>query len=195
MLEWAEDIPGADAMEEGELIQAAKKGDLDSFNHLVERYQREVYNLALRMLGNTQGAEDATQEAFVSAFKGISRFRGGSFRAWLLRIVANACRDQLRSLRRRPTIPIEALELEPDRNAPSPEDYALRRELGGEVARALASLPLEQRLAVILCDIEGLSYEEIAQAMNCSLGTVRSRLSRGRARLRHHLARYVEPLP
>ncbi len=182
-------------MEEGDLILASKKGDLDSFNQLVERYQREVYNLALRMLGNSQAAEDATQEAFISAFRGIARFRGGNFRAWLLRIVANACRDQLRLLRRRPTIPLDALVLEADRDTPSPEDYALRRELGEQIAKALADLLPDQRLAVILCDIEGLSYEEIAQAMNCSLGTVRSRISRGRGRLRRHLAEHGELSP
>lgn len=181
-------------MEEGELIERCRQGDLDCFNQLVERYQRGVYNLCLRMLGSAPAAEDATQDAFISAFRGISKFRGGSFKAWLFRIAANACRDQLRSLRRRPTTPLDALplELEYDRHTPSPEDYAIRQELGEEIKRALAALPPDLRLAVILRDIVGLDYEEIAQAMNCSLGTVKSRLSRGRERLRHHLGRYRE---
>jgi len=184
-------------MEEDELIQRSREGDVDCFNQLVERYQREVYNLSLRMLGNAQAAEDATQDAFISAFNGISRFRGGSFRAWLLRIAANACRDQLRSLRRRPTTSLEALplELELDRHVSSPEEYALSRELGQEIRKALSTLPADQRLAVILRDILGLDYEEIAQATASSLGTVKSRISRGRTRLRHHLEQYRELFP
>ena len=184
-------------MEEDELIQRAKQGDLDCFNRLVERYQREVYNLCLRMLGNTQAAEDATQDAFLSAFRGVGKFRGGSFRAWLCRIAANACRDQFRLQRRRPTTSLDTIpiELEFDQRAPSPEEYALRQELGEEINRALAALPSDQRLAVILRDVEGLDYEEIAQATASSLGTVKSRLSRGRARLRHHLGQYRELLP
>jgi len=181
-------------MEEAELIQRAKQGDLDCFNRLVERYQREVYNLCLRMLGNAPAAEDATQDAFFSAFRGIGKFRGGSFRAWLFRIAANACRDQLRLLRRRPTTSLDTLplELEFDQRTLSPEDDALRQELGEEIKRALAALPPDQRLAVILRDIEGLDYEEIAQATGSSLGTVKSRINRGRARLRDHLGQYRE---
>jgi len=158
-------------MEEDELIERSKRGDVDSFNRLVERYQREVYNLSLRMLGCTQAAEDATQDAFISAFKGIGKFRGGSFRAWLFRIAANACRDQLRLLRRRPTTSLDALplELELDQHALSPEDYALSQELGEEIRRALSLLPTDQRQAVILRDILGLDYEEIARATGSSL--------------------------
>jgi len=181
-------------MEEYDLILRSKKGDLESFNQLVEKYQRLVYNLALRMLGQASAAEDASQEAFICAFRGIGRFRGGNFRAWLLRIAANVCRDQLRSMRRHPTTPLDELvsDRQVDRGVQSPEEYALQRELGAEIMNALATLPSEQRLAVILYDIDGLSYEEIAQVMHCSLGTVRSRLSRGRERLRHLLAQRVE---
>ena len=184
-------------MQEDDLILRSKHGDLESFNRLVEKYQREVYNLALRMLGQASAADDATQEAFISAFRGIGQFRSGNFRAWMLRITANACRDQLRSLRRHPTAPLDELILdtEVDRSAQSPEDYAINRELGSEIANALLTIPNKQRLAVVLYDIEGLSYEEIAQVMNCSLGTVRSRISRGRERLRHCLAQRVELQP
>jgi len=147
------------------------------------------------MLGKAPAAEDATQEALLSAFKGIGGFRGGNFRAWLLRITANACRDQMRFWRRRSVVSLDALVIEPEGDAQSPEDYALRRELGDEIAKALAALPADQRLAVILYDIEGLSYEEIALVMTSSLGTVRSRLSRGRARLRLYLEPRMELLP
>lgn len=176
-------------MDDSELIRRSKEGDLDSFNMLVESYQRVVYNLALRMLGDRHAAEDASQDAFLSAWRNIGSFRGGNFRAWLLRITANTCYDQLRKLKRNPASSLEALpfEMEGLPSMESPEDYVLRRELGEQIQRGLASLPSDQRLAVVLCDIQGLSYEEIAQVMGCSLGTVRSRLSRGRTRLRDYL--------
>lgn len=176
-------------MDEDELIRGSKEGDLDSFNKLVEGYQKMVYNLALRMLGDSHAAEDATQDAFLSAWRSIGSFRGGNFRAWLWRITANVCRDHFRKLRRHPSTSLEAMLLEPEglSSSESPEDYVLRREMGEQIQKGLASLPLEQRLTVILCDIQGLSYEEIAQVMGCSLGTVRSRLSRGRAQLRDYL--------
>jgi len=183
------------AMDESELIQRSKQGDLDSFNRLVELYQRQAYNLAWRMLGQVEAAEDATQDAFLSAWKGIRGFRQGNLRAWLLSIVANACKDQLRARRRRPAISTDELELEAlPSSGESPEDYVLRRELAAEIQRGLATLPPDQRLAVILRDLQGLSYEEIAQATASSLGTVRSRLSRGRAHLRDYLLRRGELL-
>lgn len=176
-------------IDDSDLIESSKKGDLDSFNELVERYQRMAYNLALRMLGDPGAAEDATQDALFSAWKNIKGFRGGNFRAWLLRITANACRDQLRKRKRHPSIPLESLPFEPQAppTSESPEDYVLRREVGAQIQEGLASLPSEQRLAVILCDVQGLSYEEIASVMKCSLGTVKSRISRGRAQLRDYL--------
>lgn len=189
--------------EERQLILATQKGDLDSFNKLVERHQRQVYNLALRMLGTAQAAEDATQESFLSAFRAIRGFRGGNFKAWLLRIAANACYDQLRKAQRRPTTSLEALMADPaapelaalESPEESPEDRLQRLELGRVITRCLAHLPAEQRLIVILCDVQGLSYEEAAQAAGCSLGTVKSRLSRGRAQLRDLLRQHAELLP
>ncbi len=179
------------SIDDTELVEKSKRGDLDSFNQLVERYQRMAYNLALRMLADPAAAEDATQDALFSAWKNIKGLRGGNFRAWLLRITANACRDQLRRLKRRPVIPLESLPFEPPAppTSESPEDYVLRREVQAQIQEGLASLPSEQRLAVILCDIQGLSYEEIASVMKCSVGTVKSRISRGRGQLRDYLQR------
>ncbi|OGO05482.1 MAG: hypothetical protein A2Y91_04055 [Chloroflexi bacterium RBG_13_54_8] len=179
-------------MDDSDLIKHSKEGDLDSFNRLVESYQGLVYNLALRMVGDRQTAEDASQDAFLSAWKNIGGFRGGrggSFRAWLLCIVANVCRDQLRKGKRNPTASLEALPVEPEAmsSSESPEEYTLRREMMEQIQEGLAALSPEQRMAVILSDIQGFSYEEMSQAMKCSLGTVRSRLSRGRARLRDYL--------
>ena len=186
-------------MEERELIERSLKGDIASFNSLVEAHQSLVYNTALRLLGDPSAAEDATQDAFISAFKALRSFRGGSFRAWLLRIASNSCIDQLRK-RRHHAASLDSL-LEADSPpqfadpAELPEDYALRQELARGLVGALHALPVDQRLVVILSDIQGLSYEEIAQATNASLGTVKSRLSRARAHLRDYLLKNRELLP
>jgi len=187
-------------MEEQELISRCQSGDVASFNLLVERYQRLVYNLALRMLGDAVTAEDATQDTFISAYKAIGRFRGGSFKAWLLRITANSCHDRLRVSRRAGVTSLDGLIEEAgdfirDDTSESPEEYAQRRELSRVLSSGLAHLPEEQRLVVVLSDIQGLSYEEISQATGCSLGTVKSRLNRGRLRMRDFLRRHGELLP
>jgi RNA polymerase sigma-70 factor (ECF subfamily) len=175
-------------MDQDELIQHSREGDANSFNKLVESYQQQVYNLCLRMLGNVPDAEDATQDAFISAWKAIKGFRRGNFRAWLSRIAANACRDQLRRQKRHAEVSLETSvsELRNDTGGQL-ENQVLSHELAQEIQRGLTTLPYQQRLAVVLRDIEGFSYEEISQTMHCSLGTVRSRLSRGRAQLRDFL--------
>ncbi len=181
-------------MEEQELISRSKSGDLDSFNRLVEKYQQQVYNLALRMLKNPQDAEDAAQDTFISAWRAIPKFRDGNFKIWLLRIVANTCRDHFRLVKRQPTHSLDSI-LETSNlpsmadSSESVEDYALRQELGELISKALFLLPKEQRLVVILSDIQELSYEEIVQITKAPLGTVKSRLNRGRANLRKILQR------
>ncbi len=187
-------------MEEQELISSSRAGDIEAFNLLVEQYQRLVYNLALRMLGNSETAEDATQDAFLSAYRAIGKFRGGSFKSWILRIAANSCHDKMRVARHARVTSLDTLleksgDLLLDNNAESPEDYVLRRELGQFLNEGLTHLPEDQRLAVVLCDIQGLSYEEVSQATGSSLGTVKSRLNRGRARLRDVLLQRRELLP
>lgn len=182
--------------EEEELIWQAKAGELESFNQLVERYQRQIYNLSRRMLGNAQDAEDATQEAFVSAWQAISRFKGGSFKAWLLRIASNVCKDYVRANRRHQTVPLNEQSSDPPTNpVESPEDGALREELTELLDRNLLALPENQRLVVILTDVQGLSYEEVAKVTGTSLGTVKSRLNRGRENLRNLFLRQKELLP
>src|SRR3989304_5343288 len=187
--------------EEAALIERSQGGDLEAFNALVLAYQVQVYNLCLRMLGSPQAAEDATQEAVIAAYRAVSRFRHGSFRAWLLRIAANVCYDELRRRRSRPQVPLEAPAGE-EQSAAEPaspgeplEEQAERQELARCLERGLASLPADQRLAVVLRDVQGLAYEEVAEATGVSLGTVKSRISRGRAALRDFLLKQGELLP
>jgi RNA polymerase sigma-70 factor (ECF subfamily) len=188
--------------EERELITRGQGGDRAAFNELIERYQASAYALALRMLGDPEAAADVTQEAFLSAFRHLSAFRGASFRAWLLRIVSNGCFDVFRARSRHPTTSLDALTDEGD-GAPTgglsddgrlpaqfsdtawdPERAALRRETIAVIEAALLCLPAEQRLAVILSDVQGLPYDEIARIMETPVGTVKSRIARARAHLR-----------
>jgi RNA polymerase sigma-70 factor (ECF subfamily) len=182
-----------------DLVERARRGDLASFNELVLQHQRQVYAVCLRMLGQTAAAEDATQEAFVSAWRNLGGLRGDRFGPWLLRIAANVCTDELRRRKRRPGVSLEdALEeggFQPADPDPLPEASLLSSELRGAIDRAILTLPEEQRLVVILSDVEGLDYQEIADVMGGSLGTVKSRLSRARAHLREVLLRDRELLP
>ncbi len=190
-------------MDEAALIQSARKGDLDSFNSLVLVYQHQVYNLAYRIMATEAAAADATQEAFISAYKNLKSFRGGSFKSWLLRIVTNACYDELRRKKRRPAISLDELTDEQDNDlefdVPSPEDgpetVVQRRELAELIQIGITTLPEDQRVALVLSDVQGLSYDEIADLTNTNLGTVKSRLSRGRAKLREYLQTHGELLP
>lgn len=181
------DSSKSDKLSEAELVQRSQQNDLDSFNCLVEIYQPQVYNLALRLLGETGAAEDATQEVFIAAWRGIAKFKGGNFKAWLLHITANACHDQLRRRRRHPEISLESLPVEPQDSTYSVEEALWHQELNQQIQEGLAKLPEHQRLAIILCDIQELTYEETAKVMHCSIGTVKSRLNRGRSQLRDYL--------
>lgn len=195
--------------DQSQLIARSQRGDVGAFNQLVLRYQQAVYTLTLRMLGDRDVAADVTQETFIAAFRAIQTFRGGSsFRAWLLRIASNQSLDQWRRAHRHPADSLESMgdEDDPytsgilgslaatDRQA-NPEEALLDQELQQIIQRGLLTLPLEQREAVVLCDIEGLSYEEIALATQTTLGTVRSRIARGRGRLRIYLEQHRELLP
>lgn len=186
---------------EAELIAASKKGDVRAFNQLVVSYERVVYNLAYRMVGDPDLAADIAQDTFTSAFRAVGSFRGGSFKSWVLRIAANACHDHYRRQKRRPADSLDALQEAPGcgtmliDHSDGPEEVALRREMVEYINKGLGALPEEQRLVVILADVQGLSYDEIAEVTRSSLGTVKSRLSRGRAHLRDFLLRRRELLP
>lgn len=188
-------------MDEKGLIGAAQKGDVAAFNLLVRSYQDIAYNVAYRVLGNSDSAMDATQDAFLRGYRALPGFRGGSFKAWLLRIVTNCCYDQLRVLQRRPSMPLDDILEDEEHNelladgSESPEDILARLDLDETIQGALEELPYDQRRVVILSDIQGLSYAEIAQAVSVNIGTVKSRLSRGRQRMRDLLLAKPELLP
>jgi RNA polymerase sigma factor (sigma-70 family) len=183
------------ADEERRLVEVAQRGDVESFNELVRLFEGRVYTLCYRMLGDAESAADAAQDAFLSAFRNLRSFRGGSFRSWMLRIATNTCYDVLRVRKRRPSVSLDidaddesaSSPLQIADTAESPDDFAQRRELAAAIQQGLTELPDEQRIVLILSDIQGLAYEEIAQITNSNLGTVKSRLSRGRARLREVL--------
>ena len=188
-----------DGEELNALIQRAQSGDLTAFNSLVLRFQDPLYSLALRMLGSPQAAEDATQEAFIRAWRRIDSFKGGRFQSWLFTIVANLSRDELRRRARRPQTSLDAARDDPDRAsldpvdaAPSPEARAVTGDLRGVLERALAQLPDDWREIVVLSDVHDLAYDEIARITKLPLGTVKSRLSRARGRLRDILSQSGE---
>ena len=177
--------------EDAELVSQSKLGELSAFNLIVERYQSQVLNVSARILGDRSSAEDIAQETFISAHKAIGRFRGGSLRAWLLRIATNLSYDYIRASRRRPEQSLDQDMLNPGFSIPaggaSPEQTALAAELRAEIERAIVSLPPDQRTTLVLIDVQGLSYEEETEAVGASLGTIQSRLSRARSRVRDFL--------
>ena len=190
-------------MDEAALIIDAQKGDVNAYNTLVLHYQNQAFSIAYRIMGDSDSAADAAQEAFISAYRAINSFRGGSFKAWLFRIVTNACYDELRRRKRRPKASLDALYVEdasPDMPAltssiENPESYAQRMDLQSAILDCLQGLSEDQRAVAVLSDVEGFSYEEIATIIGAALGTVKSRLSRARQNLRSCLQGFGELLP
>ena len=191
-------------MDEKGLIQDALHGDMEAFNRLVLAYQDLVYNQAFRMLGDPSAADDAAQETFISAYRKLRGYRGGSFRAWLLRIVTNACYDELRRRQRRPQTSLNPVgEDDEEMESPkwladpgeSPEDYANRQELAQAIQHCLTQLEADFRAVVVLVDVQGLDYKEAAAALGRPLGTVKSRLARARRSMQACLQGFWELLP
>ena len=180
------------------LVEEALKGNLDAFNRLVELYQDMLFGLTVRVVNDRDAAADAVQEAFLSAYRNLSRFRGDSFRSWLTRIALNAATDILRLRKRRPADPFPEWEDEswqpPTDEAEGPEATAVRRSRSLVIAQAMAQITTDQRAAIVLYDVEGYDYQEIADMQGVSLGTVKSRIHRGRLALRELLADQMELL-
>jgi RNA polymerase sigma-70 factor, ECF subfamily len=192
-------------MDESALIHDAQNGDLDAFNRLVMAYQEMAFNLAYRLLSDDAAAEDATQTAVISAYRSLPKYRGGSFRAWLLRMVTNTCYDELRRRKRRPTTPLEPTDDESEEEiespawladgSPSPEEMVERGELERAVQHCLDDLPGEFKAVVVLVDVQGCDYQEASRVISKPLGTVKSRLARARIKLQDCLKGFRELLP
>ncbi|MFQ3568543.1 MAG: sigma-70 family RNA polymerase sigma factor [Aggregatilineales bacterium] len=188
--------------DESALIALAQRGDLDAFNALVLRYQDSAYTRAYRLMNEPAAAADLTQDAMLTAYRRLNTYRGGSFRSWLLRIVTNLCYDALRRDKRHPVVGIDDLsqaeggeEAWLPASANTPEQDIQQRELLRAIEGCIHALPPDQRVALILCDVDGLNYQTIADQLNASLGTVKSRISRARASVRACLQAFKELLP
>jgi RNA polymerase sigma-70 factor, ECF subfamily len=176
-----------------ELVARSVEGDLDSFNQLVLRWERPIYALAYRVIGREEDARDVAQESFLRAFRALPGFKGqAKFSSWLYRITLNLCRDWIRRERRTPVAQapegVDLIELAGEATpSETIEDLVSRREMSRAVAKAMALLPEDQRTAIILKEYHGLTFQEIADMLECPLSTVKTRLYQGLNVLRRHL--------
>jgi RNA polymerase sigma-70 factor (ECF subfamily) len=193
-------IPGTETM----LILKAQRGDVEAFNMLVLEYQDMLYRIAWRILQDEFAADDAAQNAMIQAFKNIRSFRGGSFKSWLARVTVNASYDEMRRWKRQPTISLEQHNSDGDEiesplwmrdPASGPQEAAESSEMSAAIQHCLRRLVPDYRTVVILVDIEGMSYEEAAQAARIPVGTVKSRLARARMQIRRALRSFDGLLP
>src|SRR5215207_6062143 len=184
-----------------ELVARSQRGDIESFNQLILRWERPIYALAYRVIGREEEARDVCQEAFLRAFRALPGFKGqAKFSSWLYRITLNLCRDWIRRQRRAPVsqLPEDAdlAELAASQGpVESIEDLVARRELSAVVEEAMAKLPEEQRTAIILKEYHGMTFQEIADLQGCPLSTVKTRLYQGLSVLRRQLERQGQTVP
>ena len=187
----------AEAREERRLVEGCRRGDFECFERLVGRYEKKIYNLALRMLRDPDDAREILQETFLKVYDNLEKFRGEAhLSTWIYRIAMNEALMRIRKNKHRPR-PLEVTdedgerrEIDVEDGAPVPVERLLTRELGGELDRAIALLPEDHRGAFLLRDVEGLSNEQIARAMKLSVPAVKSRIHRARVFLRNELSRY-----
>ncbi len=189
-------------IDERALIDAVQNGDLSAFNDLVLAYQDAVYNVTYRIMSDAERAADAAQDTFITAFRRIETYQGGNFRAWLMRVASNTCYDALRYEKRRPATALEDLvgkdyddgPLIPDSIA-TPEEAVQDAELSQALQHCIENLQADQRITLVMSDVEGYTYQEIADFAGVRLGTIKSRLSRARAGLRRCLENVKELIP
>ncbi len=191
-------------MDENTLIQLAKKGELDAFNQLILMYQDMAFNVAYRIMNDEAQAADATQDAVISMYRRFDTYRGGSFKAWFMRIVTNACYDALRWQKRRPTIALEPETDDGERiespywledNEAKPDEELEKKELEAAIQHCINALPNKFKTVFLLIDVNGDDYETVAQSIQRPVGTVKSRLSRARQRMQKCLQGFGELLP
>jgi len=178
------------------LFNKAKKGDLEAFEALIRNYEKLIYNAAYRMMGNAHDAEDASQEVILKVYRSISACNNaGAFKSWLFRIINNTCIDEIRKRKGKSTLSLDADYSDLDshsenpvlKDETTPESELLQAELSGDIQRAIDSLPDDYKSIVVMRDINGLSYDDIADALEINIGTVKSRIARGRKKLRDEL--------
>ncbi len=191
-------------MEESLLIKKAADGDLDAFNQLVLTYQDLAFNVAYRIMADEAAAADATQDAVISMYRKLDSYRGGSFKAWFLRIVTNACYDELRKQKRRPTVTLEPetddgdLIESPDwlaDESPGLEETMMNSQLEKAIQECLNKLNEKHRAVMVMVDVSGEDYETVAEIIQSPVGTVKSRLSRARLKMQECLQAAGELLP
>ena len=179
------------------LILRAQKGDAGAFETLMAQYEKKIFNVALRTMRNREDAADMAQDAIVKIYRNLASFKGDcSFGAWAYRITLNTCLDELRRQKKRPAVSFDDMteegKMQFEDNSEKPEESLERKELAAVINAAIASLETDYRVAVTLRDVQGLSYQEIADATRTSLGTVKSRINRARAQLQKKILPYRE---
>ncbi len=184
-----------------ELLKKSKEGDIEAFEQLISAYQKKVFNIALRMIGNHDDASDLAQEVFLKVYKSIKQFKEeSSFSTWIYRITSNVCLDEVRKLKNKKIISLDE-EIKQGENEikrqikdirPSPEDFTEQNELRKAINDAIMTLPEDQGVAIILRDIQGFSYEEIANITKCPIGTIKSRINRARKDLKEIILKKKE---
>lgn len=183
------------------LVAKSKKGDVAAFEELISGYEKKAYNIAYRMMGNEEDAKDMAQEAFIKIYKSIKNFREeSSFSTWLYRIVTNVCLDEIRKRKRNETVPLEisiqnddgAAHIELGADKETPDDIYERIEKRQLIFNAINSLSEDYKTVIVLRDVQGFGYEEIASMLNCSLGTIKSRINRARNALKDKLRYQLE---
>jgi RNA polymerase sigma-70 factor (ECF subfamily) len=192
-------------MDELGLVKSALNGELDSFNRLVLAYQDMAFNVAYRILGDEDQAADSVQNAFISAYKNLRTFRGGSFKAWVMRMVTNSCYDELRRKQRHPSVPLEPVSADDGEEKdseewlpsddPMPEVSMEQAEMEHALEHCLQGLSTDFRAVIVLVDVQGLDYEQVSRSVGKPLGTVKSRLARARLHMRDCLRQFEELLP
>ena len=188
-------------LKERDLIRRAKQGDMLAFEELILKHEKIVYNLALRMMNHSEDAKDISQEVFLKAYRNLSNFdERSAFSTWLYRITHNTCIDEMRKRKGKQSFSLEE-ELEHEEGSvqrqiadegDTPEESILRAEQKNEILQALDNLSEEHKAAIVLRDVKGLSYEEIAEILEVTLGTVKSRISRGRNQLKNEILKIRE---
>lgn len=202
---WHVILPASMAEGDAQIIQAVLEGDVERYAELVDKYQGRAIRLAFSLLGNYEDARDASQEAFVSAYRALARFRGrAAFSTWLYRIVINACKDAHRRRSRQPMIAARVGEADPNAESDealfmvdvadpsaSPSDHLANQELSHTLSRSIQALPLTQRTAFLLHHVHGLPLDEVAGVMRCRVGTVKAHVFRATEHLRNALGPWL----